>query len=366
MNFPVLPAYLNRADNPSFARAPIGSGPYQLQPKRESGSVDFVANPYYERRSGKSGLPRIREIHFVCSENPVNDFKDGKIQLLLDLPTSRYKELDSAGLGVGTLKTLPNRRIYFLAVNYRRPPLDNKELRLAIAHAINREDILTKHFRGGLMPRPPHKALNGPYPPRSWAWDSTLPTDPYKPNLAKAHAEKAKEGRAVLRKLSLKYPKDDPAVAQACEEIRNQVRQLGAGIDLELKPLEPRDLRRDVEEQHDYDLAYYSWDYPDETYWLLPLLGQGGRNFLGYQDDSELEGAILQAMIYRNPARVKSLTHRIHEIFYEKMPFIPLWQLDTHLAIHQSLSMVDSQDRPVDPDPLLIFTSVETWKLDKQ
>jgi ABC-type oligopeptide transport system substrate-binding subunit len=278
--------------------------------------------------------------------------------------------LDSAGLEGVTLKTLPNRRIYFLAVNSRRPPLDNKDLRQAIAFAINREDILTKHFRGGLTPRP-HKPLNGPYPPRSWAYDHTLPADPYKPGLAKAHAEKAKESHAVPCKLSLKYPKGDPAVAQACEEIRNQVQQSAPGIDLELTPLGPRELRRDVEEMQAYDLAYFSLDYPDETYWLYPLLdpratGPGGRNFLGYQNDADLEGAILKAMTYRDPYRVKNLTHHIHQVFFEKMPFIPLWQLDTHLAInHQSLSMVDLQDRPVDPDPLLIFTSVEAWKLDK-
>jgi hypothetical protein len=48
------------------------------------------------------------------------------------------------------------------------------------------------------------------------------------------------------------------------------------------------------------------------------------------------------------------------------MPFIPLWQLDTHLAIHKSLSMVDGRDRPIDIDPLLIFANVEAWTLNKR
>lgn len=376
MDFKVLPGFLSRADDGDFAKAPIGSGPYQLGPQKEPGGVVFVANPHYGKRPDKRGLPRIREIHFVRSEKPVEDLQDGKLQLLLDLPTSRYKQLDSvANSDTLTLKTLPNRRIYFLAVNHRRSPLDNPDLRLAIAFAINREAILTKYFRAELASRPPHRALNGPYPPDSWAYNPSLrPADPYKPSLAKARASafRDKEGRAVLRKLSLFYPKGDPAVEGACEEIRNQVQQLGAGIELELKPLEPRELRRHVDER-DYDLAYYSWDYPDETYWLWPLFDPrpqatepGGLNFLGYRDDEELQPAILKAMSYRDPARVKTLTHRIHDIFYRKMPFIPLWQLDTHLAIHKSLSLVDSQDRPVEPDPLLIFTNVETWKLEKR
>ncbi|HLJ95147.1 MAG TPA: ABC transporter substrate-binding protein, partial [Gemmataceae bacterium] len=370
MDFKVLPDRVSRVDDPDFARNPIGSGPYKLE-KRESGRVIFVANPFYERRPGKAGLPRIREMHFFRSENPINDFHEGHLQLLLDLPTSRLKDLEnSAGLQDVTFRTLPNRRIYFLAVNHRRPPLDNEPLRRALAHAINRETILNECFRAGRTP-PPHQPLNGPYPCQSWAYNRELARDPYSLDLAKAQAKKAKEGLPALRKLSLKYPKGDPDVERACQMIRSEVQQLGAGIDLDLMALEPRALQRDVEEMNEYDLAYYSWEYPDETYWLWPLFdpqatNRGGRNFLGYQNDDRLQRLFREAMSHRDPAEVKRLTHKIHATFADKMPFIPLWQLDTHLAIHNSLSMVDGQRQSVDPDPLRIFTNVETWVLGKR
>jgi hypothetical protein len=41
------------------------------------------------------------------------------------------------------------------------------------------------------------------------------------------------------------------------------------------------------------------------------------------------------------------------------MPLIPLWQLDTHLAYHHDLT-------PVRIDPLLVFSEVEQWKLEKK
>jgi len=366
MDFKVLPQSVKRADDLDFAKNPIGSGPFMKFEKREAGRVVFVANPHYEMRSGKTGLPRIREIHFFLSENPSNDFQEERLQLLLDLPTRRFKELNSAGGPRDvTFKTLPNRRIYFLAVNHRRRPLDSQPLRRAIALAINRDAILNQCFRAGLMP-PHHRPLNGPYPPGSWAYnrDAKLPPDPYALPLAQAQGKKATEGRPV-RKLSLKYPKGDPDVEKACEMIRNQVQQLEVGIDIEPKALEPRELQRDVEEKQQYDLAYYSWDYPDETYWLWPLLDPqatkpGGRNFLGYENDDRLQRLFREVMSHREPAEVKRLTHLIHTTFADKMPFIPLWQLDTHLAIHKSLVMVE------DPDPLLIFTGVETWTLEKR
>src|SRR5207244_2775389 len=113
MDFKILPEqFVKRADDPKFAADPIGSGPFKFD-KRDSGEVVFVANPHYEKRPGKSGLPRIREIHFIRSDNPTNDFQSGQLQLLLDLPTSRLKTLDSAGLRDVTFKTMRNRRIYF-------------------------------------------------------------------------------------------------------------------------------------------------------------------------------------------------------------------------------------------------------------
>jgi peptide/nickel transport system substrate-binding protein len=367
MDFKILPQSLTAADDPEFAKKPIGSGPYRLL-STSSTEVVFVANPHYEARAGKSGLPLIREIHFMRSANPVEDFHSGHLQLLLDLPTSRYKDLDSAGLSDVEFRSMPNRRIYFLAVNHHRPPLDNKELRRALAHAINREAILNDCFRAGLA-SPPHRALNGPYPPGSWAYNSALPPDPFNPNLAKAQADQAKTGRSIPR-LTLKYPKGDPAVEKACRMIQQQVQGLGAGISLELQALQPRELHRDVEERREYDLAYYSWDYPDESYSLWPLLDPnadypGGRNFLGYKD-GELPPLLINVMGYREPDKIKSLTHKIHEVFYQNMPFIPLWQLDTHVAVHKSLSLIDGQGRPLEIDPLLIFTGVETWTLDKR
>jgi peptide/nickel transport system substrate-binding protein len=144
------------------------------------------------------------------------------------------------------------------------------------------------------------------------------------------------------------------------------VRNLGTGIELELEPRTPEQLRQDVEVVHEYDLAYYHWDYSDADYWLWPLfdpsdraMGRGGRNFLGYHNDPELEPLFRQVNGHREFEVIKKLTHDIHAIFHEKMPFIPLWQLDTHVAYHEDLTMVHM-------DPLLIFPHIEEWKLNRR
>src|SRR5262249_50572410 len=66
MAFKILPELVKSAADPDFAKSPVGSGPFICQ-GREEKSCLFVANPYYEARPGKEGLPRIREVQFVRS-----------------------------------------------------------------------------------------------------------------------------------------------------------------------------------------------------------------------------------------------------------------------------------------------------------
>jgi ABC-type transport system substrate-binding protein len=366
MTFKVLPATgtLDRPDSPEFARKPVGSGPFQLQERQGNDPpygkyVQFTANPYF-RRAGKSDRPAIHEIRFFQPDNPELDMKSGVLHLLLDPTPENLRRFHS--LDYVDIKTLPNRRIYFLAVNHRTPVLASKELRKALAHAIDRAAIVRERFREGLPAElPAHWPLNGPYPPGSWACNPKVPADLLQPELAGGLARQAKAFRAGMN-LSLKYPEGDPRVAKACEDIHDMVAKV-TGIQLTLKPTAPRQLHRDVELLHDYELAYYHYDYPSEALWLWPLfdshpraLASGGGNFLGYQNDSELERQFRQAMGHRDPARVKEFTHNIHELLYEKMPLIPLWQLDTVLVIHKDLKALRI-------DPLLIFTHAEEWEL---
>jgi ABC-type transport system substrate-binding protein len=351
MSFKILPPQAEALD---FAERPIGSGPFKYQ-GREGEAAVFVANHNYNR-AGKVGQPQIRKIRFFHSANPPEDFNAGRLHVLLDLPTELTRHLrDLANVDVLTLR---NRRIFFLAANYLHPPLKNDHLRKALAHAINREQILNDVFRAHLkgVPDAPHRPLNGPYPPGSWAYKPgpALPADPYSPPLARALTDQYIPKRPTLH---LKYPNDDDRVKRACEAIRSQVME-STGIELVLEPRSPHELRQEVE-GHNYELAYYHFDYPSDVFWLWPLF-DGAANYLGYSD-GELESAFQKAMGRRDFKEIQELTHNIHQIFYAKMPFIPLWQLDTHIAIHKD---VKYDQRRL--NPLLVFTNVEQWKLERK
>ena len=394
LTFKVLPP---RADDAEFARTPVGSGPYRYAGRRDEGGrtcAVFTANPFYVRH-GNTDRPYIREIRFYVPADAARDFRDPvrPLHLLLDLPTDRLKALQDTG--VKGVRTLRNRRVYFLAVNHRIAPLGDPSLRRAFAHALNRERILAYRFRGrepayrllaaGGGPaalslrdlRPAanaahHRPVNGPYPAGSWAMcpPPQVPAELYDRARAVAFARKAAEkykpSRPMLE-LTLKYPTGDAAVERACRDIAAQLAELGeaAGWPVRVRPegLPPRPLREAILRQ-EYQLAYTHIDYGSEAYWLWPLfdsraeaLQPGGSNFLGFED-ATLEGLFRAAMARRAFAEVRKQTHAIHARLYETMPLVPLWQLDTHLALHPAL-------RVTHLDPLRIFEDAANWKLDK-
>ena len=168
-------------------------------------------------------------------------------------------------------------------------------------------------------------------------------------------------GRHEIPTLSLKYPAGDPAVAAAMRGLCAQVKE-ALGVTLTPEAESEADLRKDVEETHNYALAYYHYDYPDDVYWLGPLLdpraGAGGENYLGYKGG--LVTLIQDESRRRDFAEVRERAHVLHDRFLnEEMPFIPLWQLDPIAAVH-----ADVIAPPF--DPLLVFTDAERWRLDRK
>jgi peptide/nickel transport system substrate-binding protein len=372
MTFKVLPAepspgqLLRPQTAREFAQAPVGSGPYLYADSQQAPDgrayVSFKANPNYASRGGRAGLPHIREIDFYQTRNPVKELQDHALDLVPDLPSDKVKAAQGAA-GV-RVQTLPEtRRMYFLAVNCRQLALQGEggeNVRRAISYAINREQVLGV-LRGGLG-KNVHHVLTGPFPPGSWACGSENRVE-FRPNMARLNLSHAKEkGVAKTVELTLKYPDGDPALAQAMKALCEQVKDVG--ITLTPQAVAPHDLRQQVEGSHDYDLAYYHYDFPSEAYWLWPLFDNPregeprGSNYLGYVD-SGLQSKCGEIMAHCDFQAVQKSTRELSDMVCDKLPIIPLWQLARHVAFTSDLKTVRF-------DPLLIFGDVDQWRLEKK
>jgi peptide/nickel transport system substrate-binding protein len=366
LTFKILPQRfgnkpLEQADDAEFAKAPLGSGPYQYLGRHvEAGAARavFRANPYHVR-AGQREPGSLREIHLL----PWQERWPAPPQLVWDVPTAQLASLRTQGYS--DLRVLPTPRVYFLAINQRRPALAQEALRRALAHALDREALLKQHFRSPAE-APVHHSANGPFPRDSWA--SAAPprvaSELYNVERVLALVKQLKSAKD-LPELTLKYPDDDPRVAAACADLARQVgeRFAAGGVKIALRPqaLPPRALRQALEHR-DYDLLYHSIDHADEPWRLWSLfdpqpdaMNPGGTNYLGCED-AKLQSLLRSALQHRSFPVVREIMQGIHAHLVEAMPLIPLWQLDTHVAVHASLRLP-----PV--EALALFSDITEWKL---
>jgi ABC-type transport system substrate-binding protein len=371
LTFRVLPQHyrgkpLTKADDAEFARAPLGSGPYLYEGRKQEGPTAmalFRANPYYVRAGQEMPGPP-REIQLVAAQERWADLGQPLPHLVWDAPTDQLAALRRQGYT--DVRTLPAPRVHYLAVNQRRPDLSRDSVRRALAHAIDRQALLDHHFRAGTTEAPPHHTANGLFPHSSWAAApvTRVPAELYKPEQALALVKQVKADLGSLE-LSLKVADDDPRVARALTELSRQVEKTfadgGVKLTLRVQALPPRELRR-ARDQRDFDLLYQTIDHADEPYRLWALfdpteaaLRNGGSNFLGH-DDAKLQNLLRAALQHRAFTELRGILQTAHAHLAQTMPLIPLWQLDTHVAVHASLRLPDLE-------ALSLFADVVQWKL---
>jgi ABC-type oligopeptide transport system substrate-binding subunit len=179
--------------------------------------------------------------------------------------------------------------------------------------------------------------------------------DLYDPELAASLIGEAVKKAGGQAQLTLKYPAGDPVLAAALADLAGHARK--AGLEITLAERSPEALRAEVEAR-DYELAYYRYDFPDETLWLTPLLGPKGPlgrgNVFGYAG-ARLQTDAQQVLGRRDFAQARDLAHTLHDAFLRDMPFVPLWQLD---PLHALRNTVEAPPF----DPLLLFTDAERWR----
>lgn len=360
MDFMILPQHCFPAEGTkdewaAFNERPVGTGPFQLLEK-DTDLVRFVANPLY-RTPGK---PKIREIGFHRLEplQSVDLFLQDKIHLVFDLRPEHVAQL-ARNRKADQVHTLQMPSVYFLAPNYHRPgPLrDNKELRLAIAHAIDRRAILDKIFRPGRKPQDVAE-LTGPFPRKSWAYNEKAPG--FSTVQAKVHAERVLQAPVPMRPLDFYYPSGNPETEAACKQIEASLAALKIPVKVTAEQPE-KFYQRVVGTQH-FDLAYWRHDFADETYWLGELLNpeakaRGHSNFMGYQPDKETAGLLQDLKRHKRFPHVQALTHAIHDHLARNAVVIPLWQVDTYVAVSPKVKNFES-------DRYTLFHNVQNWTLE--
>lgn len=171
-NAPVLPAHIlakynddkGSLNSAPYNSLPIGSGPFKVIQWQRGAEVRMQANPYFYL-----GKPKLNEVVFKIypDENTaITALQTHEIDMLsrgtgLSLP--RYKQITGPGSGLNL--TLVDDYLYtHIDFNLQRPLLQDRNVRLALAYATNRQEIVDKVMHGAGVPSETDQS-----PELSWA-----------------------------------------------------------------------------------------------------------------------------------------------------------------------------------------------------
>lgn len=139
-NAAILPMRLIRQEGyAAFLKHPVGTGPFMWSSASPGVSITVVRNPYYWEK----GRPYLRSIvfHVVPADTArATAVLGGQATLAEDPPLDQLASLKSNH--AVKVDVFPSTLVELVALNVRKPPLNNQKVREAISLAIDRASIV--------------------------------------------------------------------------------------------------------------------------------------------------------------------------------------------------------------------------------
>lgn len=307
-------------DKPAFGRHPVGNGPYQLSPERQSSDgVVLQANSSFKGRDAarNSGL---RITFYDKPSQAYQDLRDGALDVLDGIPSDRLGSF-AKDLGDRAINQ-PAGSLESLSFPLDRPPWNGPhgaQLRRAISMAIDRRTITAETLHGTATPATDFSAPVVP------GWSDTLcgQTCELRPDPARRLWRAA---GGLGGRLQIAYAADGgqgPWVQAICADLHEVLRVRCEGRPYRdaaayRKAVNGGDLRTPF-------VAGWRMDYPGLENFLLPRFTvDGGADHTGYHS-ARFDAAVATAR--RAPdggSRIEAL-RTAEEVLVQDLPTIPLW-----------------------------------------
>jgi peptide/nickel transport system substrate-binding protein len=302
--------------------APISSGPYRVVKFKTDESVELEASEYWHQ-----GAPKIKNLTVRIIPDAttlVLEMRRGTIDLEINqIPFENVPEFEKSAKHQVVKK--PGSVWQYLAFNLKDPTLAKVEVRRAIAHAIDRQRIVTDLLRGHGVP------TDTMFGEGHWARATNLPTYGYDPNKAKQLLDQAglrdPDGNGPQPRFTLSFKTSTDTEANLRAQMIQQMLQQ-VGIKLEIQQSEFGTFLEDVSKGNFqlYSLSRNGIQDPDFFYVIfhsknIPPEGQNR----GYYSNPRVDQLIAEGRATFDRTRRKQIYGEIQRIVQEDLPYISLY-----------------------------------------
>ena len=295
---------------------PIGTGPFKLQ-AYQAGSL----LRYYRHENYWHNEVKLKQLVYDITASDT-----GRLTKLLTnecdviaYPIAPHKIKENPNLIVEEVTAF---NIGYLGFNTQKPPFNNSLVRRAIAHAINKEAIISAIY--GEQGEIAHSML----PTSSWAHDSSITPLEYSLDTAQELLDEAgyEDGLSFDIWAMPVQRSYNPNALTMAKLIQADLSQIGVKVDIVSYEWSTF-LRRVGQGEHQSVLLGWSADHPDPDNFLTPLLScnsaETGSN-RAFWCDQEFDSLLKLALKTDNINQRKRLYLQAQAIFQRDLPLLPI------------------------------------------
>lgn len=330
---PIIPKHIfddgSDFNNHPASRSPIGNGPYRFVEWKTGKHILLERNPDYW---DKEHIPEIKRIRFkIIPDDTISlqVLKKGELDLGGIRPIQWVRQTGDEKFNKHFIKHkyfTPSYR--YIGWNLRRPYFQDKQVRKALAHLINRQAIVEK-LEYGLG-----KITTGPFWVFGYEYNPDIKPIPYDPETAKKLLTEAgwvdQDGDGIREKDGQKFAFTFliPAGADFYTRLATIMKKdfEEAGIQMDIRTMEWATFVQHLNAR-EFDAVSLAWSFGfDEDPYQVWHSSQAdkGSNFVGFTN-GEADQIMEQARETFEKEPRAELYHRLHEIIAEEQPYAFLY-----------------------------------------
>ena len=310
----IVPRELVEQRGEAYGTHPVGTGAFTFVRWDRGKEIVLEANPEYF-----NGVPKIRRLVYrifagADSEAMYSEFQRGQLEDS-PLPPKDYRRIVNSTVYQHVKRPMFSVRFY--GFNTRLKPLDDRRVRQALIHAIDRTAVIDDVFLGRYVP------ARGVLPPGTQGYNPKLRGYAYDPQ--KARDLLAQAGYPGGRGLPPIRIWSSVRELTEHEQIRRDLEATGIKPEFHYETNWPTFSRMLGEGK--LPVFLYAWyaDVPDPDNFLTKLFHSGSpRNYFGYAS-AGVDDLLVRARKEPDVLRRVELYRRAEQAILDDAPLIPFW-----------------------------------------
>jgi peptide/nickel transport system substrate-binding protein/oligopeptide transport system substrate-binding protein len=312
----IVPRELVEQQGEAFGTRPVGTGPFTFVRWERGKEIVLAANSDYF-----NGAPKITRLVYRIFPGEVfeamyAEFQRGQLEDCF-IPTSDYRRILALPNQIYVKRPMSSVRFY--GINRRIKPFDDKRVRQALIHAIDRTAVIEDVFLGRYLP------ARGVLPPGTQGYNPKLQGYAYDPQKARGLlAEAGHPGGRGLPPVAIWSSVKDRVVIEHTH-LKRYLEAVGFRPEFHYETDWPTFSR--LLGDGKLPVFLYAWfaDVPDPDNFLAKLFhSRSPRNFFGYANPA-VDDLLAQARADANLVRRVDLYRRAEQLIMDDAPIIPFW-----------------------------------------